>query len=359
MSFSDKSDKRAVERLLDGASEPEILAAHSVTNVGPQPASGVEHTLRRTDVDVESAKRAERQVAMFFGLAALSFIGFVVAFFAIPKDKTVYLPVIGDTSASNAALGLAMGLGALLIGMGAIHWAKKLMSDVELVQERHEIKPDADTRASAMAQIAEGGLESGLGHRKVLRRSLIGAMALFPLPLILPLLDLGPRPTGQLKHTLWSKGMPIVVDVTYQKIRPEDIPVGGLVDAVPAVLPSVEEATHNLNDRAKAAIILVRMRPGEIRSQQGPNWDYEGILAYSKICTHVGCPTSLYEQRTHHLLCPCHQSTFDLADSGKVVFGPAARRMPQLAITVDAEGYLVARGDFAQPVGPSFWERTS
>jgi ubiquinol-cytochrome c reductase iron-sulfur subunit len=99
------------------------------------------------------------------------------------------------------------------------------------------------------------------------------------------------------------------------------------------------------------------MRPEDIKSQQGPDWDYQGIVAYSKICTHVGCPIALYEQRSHHLLCPCHQSTFDLADSGQPIFGPAARRLPQLAITVDEEGYLVARQGFQEPVGPSFWER--
>jgi ubiquinol-cytochrome c reductase iron-sulfur subunit len=104
---------------------------------------------------------------------------------------------------------------------------------------------------------------------------------------------------------------------------------------------------------------VVRMTPEEIQSQQAPdgeNWDYEGLLCFSKICTHVGCPISLYQQRTHLLLCPCHQSMFDLADSANVVFGPAYRRMPQLPITVDDEGYLVAVSDFAEPVGPSFWE---
>ena len=84
-----------------------------------------------------------------------------------------------------------------------------------------------------------------------------------------------------------------------------------------------------------------------------------GILAYSKICTHVGCPISLWERQTHHLLCPCHQSTFDLGNSGVVVFGPAARALPQLAIKVNADGYLVAQGDFTVPVGPSFFERDS
>jgi ubiquinol-cytochrome c reductase iron-sulfur subunit len=80
-------------------------------------------------------------------------------------------------------------------------------------------------------------------------------------------------------------------------------------------------------------------------------------LCYSKICTHVGCPISLYEQQTRHVLCPCHQSTFDLADNGKVLFGPAARSLPQLPLGVDNEGYLIAMSGFHEPVGASFWER--
>ena len=193
----------------------------------------------------------------------------------------------------------------------------------------------------------------------------------------------GKSPADLLSTTIWAQGTRIISDGTYQgeyggedsggevagdvvasedsvvsrPIRPEDLPVGGLIAAIPATLPEVEHEEGNLNARGKAAIILVRMEPDEIRSQQGEGWDVEGILAYSKICTHVGCPIALYEQRTHHLLCPCHQSTFDLADSGNVVFGPAARRMPQLPIGVDEEGYLVALSDFQEPVGPSFWER--
>ena len=87
------------------------------------------------------------------------------------------------------------------------------------------------------------------------------------------------------------------------------------------------------------------------------SWSYHGIVAYSKICTHVGCPVALVEQHTHHLLCPCHQSTFDVSDGAKVIFGPAKRPLPQLPITVDDEGYLVAQSDFHEPVGPSFPER--
>jgi ubiquinol-cytochrome c reductase iron-sulfur subunit len=118
------------------------------------------------------------------------------------------------------------------------------------------------------------------------------------------------------------------------------------------------EGTELLQEKAKAAIIIVKMNPNEITPWKGrENWNVEGVLAFSKICTHVGCPISLYEQQTHHLLCPCHQSTFDLADNGKVIFGPAARHLPQLPIREDENGYLVARSDFTEPVGPSFWER--
>jgi ubiquinol-cytochrome c reductase iron-sulfur subunit len=110
-----------------------------------------------------------------------------------------------------------------------------------------------------------------------------------------------------------------------------------------------------IEEKAKAAVLLVRVDPSELKS--GQEWSYQGIVAFSKICTHVGCPVALYEQHTHHLLCPCHQSTFDLTDSCKVVFGPASRPLPQLPIKVDEEGFLYAAEDFQEPVGPSFWDR--
>ena len=124
------------------------------------------------------------------------------------------------------------------------------------------------------------------------------------------------------------------------------------------VIPEgLEEAEHPLDEKAKAVVLVVRLDPRDVRSEQIPGASYQGIYAFSKICTHVGCPVALYEQQTHHLLCPCHQSTFDVADGAKVVFGPAKRPLPQLPIEVDAEGYLVAQSDFHEPVGPSFWER--
>jgi ubiquinol-cytochrome c reductase iron-sulfur subunit len=108
---------------------------------------------------------------------------------------------------------------------------------------------------------------------------------------------------------------------------------------------------------AKAATIIIKFRPGELQPPTVMNWTVDGIVAYSKICTHVGCPVALYEQTTHHILCPCHQSTFDAPRGAQVIFGPAARPLPQLPITTNAAGFLVAQSDYTEPVGPSFWER--
>ena len=330
--------------------------------LGYSPLADVEHRPRVTDTDPKAARRAERQVASMFLLSMLLVVLFVVAYVTVDPKATIYVPVFGDIGASNFLLGLTMGLGVFLIGAGAIQWAKKLMPDVEVVQERHELASPPSATAEAEANYQRGKEESGFAKFTMIRRTLIGALVLFPIPLVVMLRDLwvtppnSPSPADILSETIWRKGTRIVVDPTQQPVRPEDLPVGGLVSAMPADLEEVEKAEHNLNARGKAAIILVRMEPDEIRSQQGDGWDYQGILAYSKICTHMGCPIALYEQRTHHLLCPCHQSTFDLADSGHVVFGPAARNMPQLPITVDEEGFLVAQSDFTVPVGPSFWE---
>ena len=359
--------------------------------LGYSPVADIPHKPRATDTDPKAARRAERQVASMFLLSMLFVVLFVVAYVGIDKNTVVYIPVMGEVGASNVALGFTMGMAILLIGTAAIQWAKKLMPDVEVVQQRHDMVSPKRATLEAEANYERGKEESGFARFRLIRRTLIGALVLFPIPLVVMLRDLwtptefteGKSPADLLSTTLWTGGMRIIADGTYQgahsetdsggettgepvspedsiahrPIRPEDLPVGGLIAAIPLDLPEVEHAEGSLNARGKAAIILVRMEPDEIRSQQGDGWDVQGILAYSKICTHVGCPIALYEQRTHHLLCPCHQSTFDLADSGNVVFGPAARRMPQLPIGVDEEGYLVALSDFQEPVGPSFWER--
>jgi ubiquinol-cytochrome c reductase iron-sulfur subunit len=315
------------------------------------------HEPRMSDVDPRAARRAERQVAGLFIAAMVTAIVFIVAFAAVPVDKYVWIPLIGDTQLSNLLLGLCLGLGFCFIGAGAIHWAKKLMPEQEIVGERHGTAAPEDAREETYAEFARGVNESGVRRRPLILATLVGGLAMVSVAPLVMIADLGPKPGNKLRYTMWTKGTRIVVAETGTPLKPSDLMVGTLVSAVPEGIDKIMEEEGTLNELAKAPVILVRMDPSDIKAQQGANWDYQGILCFSKICTHVGCPISLYEQQTHHLLCPCHQSTFDLADGGNVIFGPAARELPQLAITVDTDGYLVAQGDFAQPVGPSFWER--
>jgi quinol---cytochrome c reductase iron-sulfur subunit len=112
----------------------------------------------------------------------------------------------------------------------------------------------------------------------------------------------------------------------------------------------------NQDELAKATTIIIKFAPGQLQPPTVMNWTVDNIVAYSKICTHVGCPVALYDQTVHHILCPCHQSTFDATRGAEVIFGPAARPLPQLPLGVDTQGYLIATSDYHQIVGPAFWE---
>ena len=322
------------------------------------------HEPRPTDVDEHAAKRAERQIALMFGLSSVMAILFVVAYFVFKVGD--HPTVIGGYGASNVALGVTLGLALLLIGVGAIQWARKLMSDVEIMEMRHPAASSDADREEAVSKLNAGISDSGIGRRPLIRNSLLGALATAGLPLVVVLRDLGPLPGSKLAHTVWGSGVRLVNDVAGTPIKPEEIEIGQLINGEPAVFfedksdgePKYEGTALLQQAKTKAAIIIVRMKPDDITPAKGrENWGVDGILCFSKICTHVGCPISLWEQQTHHLLCPCHQSTFDLGDNGKVIFGPANRSLPQLPIKVDSEGYLVAQSDFTEPVGPSYWER--
>ncbi|MBD0672007.1 ubiquinol-cytochrome C reductase [Streptomyces sp. CBMA156] len=318
------------------------------------------HEPRRTDIDERAAKRAERQVSLMFVISMLATVAFIASFVAIDADRIVYIFPLGHVSALNFALGLTLGVALFMIGAGAVHWARTLMSDVELPAERHPIEASEEVRADVIEQFKTGAAESGFGRRKMIRNTLIGSMALVPLSGVVLLRDLGPLPEKKLMETGWkeateSKPLPLINMNTMQPMKPEDIIVGSLTFAMPEGLSTHSE---DFQQRiAKDALMLVRIAPDDIKDEKSKDLGFEGILAYSKICTHVGCPISLYEQQTHHALCPCHQSTFDLADGARVIFGPAGHPLPQLKIITDEKGNLVATGDFAEPVGPSYWER--
>ncbi|SDT29643.1 ubiquinol-cytochrome c reductase iron-sulfur subunit [Jiangella sp. DSM 45060] len=340
---------------------------HAVVPADPIADPGLHHEdTRLTDVDDKAERRAERQVAGMFTLAALLTVAFIVFYVVVgihPDDPENGVN-IGDVQVSNLTLGLTLGLALFLVGAGAVQWARSLMTSPEVVHERHELRSDDETRAAALNDFEVGTEETGFGRRKLIRNSLLGALALLPLPAVIMLRDLGPNtggtPAQRKEHTIWAEGVRVLTDVTFMPIRAADLEIGQLVNAMPATFEDLpEHGPERINERAKSPVMLVRMLPEDIHIAPGrENWGVDGILAYSKICTHVGCPISLYEQTTHHMLCPCHQSTFDLSDNGKVIFGPATRSLPQLPIAVDSEGYLIAQSDFTEPVGPSYWERT-
>jgi ubiquinol-cytochrome c reductase iron-sulfur subunit len=325
------------------------------------------HQWRPTDVDPALARRAERQIATWWALSMVCSVLVVVSYvsFAVGDEATYLL----GQDLSHLTIGLSLTGMLLFFGIGTIQWARKLMGDHEIVEMRHSAASPPEDRAAVGQALELGIAEAGISRRPLLRNMLLGSLGLMGLPAIVLLRDLGPLPGDVLQHTIWRRGMRVVRDVIGTPIKPADLIVGDLVNAQPEPLVHVEvprggieylEGIELQKEKAKSSVLLLRMEPQDNNPGEGrEDWAVDGILAYSKICTHVGCPISLNERTTHHLLCPCHQSTFDLADSGKVVFGPAGRALPQLPLMVDEEGYLVAQDDFNEPVGPSFWERNS
>ena len=231
------------------------------------------------------------------------------------------------------------------------------MPDEEVIAQRHEFRSDDEDREEFIKTVKAGASAAGLGRRPLIKRTLGAALGLSALTPLLLLRDLGPLPKDNLTKTSWKKGTRLVTDPGDRPIKAEDLEVGAVAQTLPELAPGEERTLNNIG---KDAVLLIRLRPEEFNlDAERLSWTYQGIIAFSKICSHMGCAVALYEQQTKHLLCPCHQSTFDVTRAAKVIFGPAARPLPQLAITVDAEGYLVAQQPFTEPVGPSFWERSS
>ncbi|GII60013.1 cytochrome bc1 complex Rieske iron-sulfur subunit [Sphaerisporangium krabiense] len=296
--------------------------------------------------DPAAARKGERRAALLFVVTFLAAVGFVASYVIFQVGT------VEKTQTSNLALGGFLALALLSLAAGLVVWARQIMPKYTLVQQRHLMASGPDVRADVARTFLEGAEESGFVRHKLLRRTLLLAAApLGLLPLVM-LKDLGPLPGTSLRHTVWKKGLRLIVEGTGQPIRAADFnSPGGILSVVP------QGHEDDLNALAKATLILIKFRPEDLKPGVNLNWTHDSIVAYSKICTHVGCPAALYEQTTHHILCPCHQSTFDAADGAKVIFGPAARPLPQLPIGVDNEGYLIAQSDFNVPVGPSFWER--
>jgi ubiquinol-cytochrome c reductase iron-sulfur subunit len=291
------------------------------------------------EAPLTGTKGDELLVSFFFLLSAGGAVWFFVTYWIHVKTDNFVNAMYG--------LSLATCLGGL--GIGAILWAKRLMPHEEAVQERHPFGSPAPDVAEATESFRAGVEGSGIAHRPILRRSLLFASGLLVLPLIAPLRSLGEKPKGELKHTRWTPNARMVLfNGTLVKLG--DLEPNGVVTVYPENHTDVDSA-------ADSSVLLINIGQDNITDKTREK-AYQGYVAYSQVCTHAGCPARLYSQQSHVLLCPCHQSQFDVVKGCKPIAGPATRSLPQLAITVNKDGYFEAVRDFDEPVGPGFWERS-
>lgn len=276
-------------------------------------------------------KRPELPVAMALAVSILGGLGLAV----------VYI-LGGQPQVEGALLGLALGG----LGAGLILWGRRLLPHDDMVEAREPLgSPEADREA--VGEAAEAGAED-LGRRRFLTRLLLGALGALGLAALFPIRSLGPSPGRSLFVTGWRRGTRLV-DEDGTAVRSDRLVVGSVITVYP------EGAVGS----ADSQTVLVRVDPADLRLPEARMaWAPEGYVGYSKVCTHAGCPVGLYRADTHSLLCPCHQSTFDVLDGASPTFGPAARSLPQLPLEIDSEGFLRALGDFPEPVGPGFWDRS-
>jgi ubiquinol-cytochrome c reductase iron-sulfur subunit len=250
---------------------------------------------------------------------------------------TVTYALGGNPRVEGACLFVAFGG----LGIGLILVAHRLLSTRPHVEERHALTADI-----AEEEDLERDIErvTPITRRRLLTGALITSGASLFAAALFPIRSLGPNPGTALLRTPWARGVRAIGE-DGRLIRAAEVPLNGLVTMFP----------EGHIDSAQGQAVLVRVPARLVHgATAGPG---AGLLAFSKICTHAGCPVGLYQASSHQLLCPCHQSAFDVLRDAKPVLGPAARPLPRLPITVDVDGYVVATGDFPVPVGPAWWSR--
>ncbi len=323
-------------------------------------------------------KRASRAVALWFTISALSALAFLGCFLFWPFEYVapgqpgyvmyaMYTPLIGGF----------FGLAVLTLGIAVVSYVKKFFPDEVSVQQRHDGPSNEMARKTVVAQVIAAGEDTGIARRSLIKRSAGAAVGLLGLGLgvgaIAPFVK-NPWKGGD-KAALWTTGWApnYPGEVVYLRtdtgisdeirlVRPEDQGAGSMQTVFP-----FRESERGNPEALRAALLrsdnpvmLIRLRPGTpvVQREGQADYHYGDFYAYSKVCTHLGCPASLYEQQTQRILCPCHQSQFLATEYAKPVFGPATRPLPELPIAIHSDGYLVARGDFREAIGPAFWERS-
>ena len=322
-------------------------------------------------------KRTERAVARWFFIAALAGLGFLAAYLFWPFE---YAPPSSPGSGHllyqlyTPIIGVLLGLAVFAVGAGTISFAKNLLPHEMAVQERHMGGSSEVDRATVSAILVDSGVSSGIARRSLIKRAAgIGGLVLGAGLGVFALGGLVRNPwKGGDKAALWvtpwqsDNGEPVFLRYDSEQItlaRPEDLAAGSIATVFPYKRSWTEEEAHHALRASDSPVMLIRLHPEQaaqvIQRKGQVNFHYGDFYAYSKICTHLGCPASLYESQTARLLCPCHQSQFNMLEYAKPIFGPATRALPQLHIDVNDEGYFYAKGDFIEPIGPAFWERRS
>jgi ubiquinol-cytochrome c reductase iron-sulfur subunit len=286
----------------------------------------------RLEVSVtDPDRRSERIVAALFAVTAVTGVGLLGLYLAG-----------GQTQLEGVLLAIALGS----LGIGVAIWAQELMTTPIAIEERHSLESDPVIAGELKGALDE---EAGFTRRRMLVGMLLAAFGGLAAALAIPVLSLGPAPGRELFTTGWRSGKRLV-GLDGQPVRAGDLAVDGVVTVFP------EDAAGS----ADSQTLLIRVPPGSLRlSAERASWAPDGYVAYSKICTHAGCPVGLYRAAERQLICPCHQSTFDVLTGANPVFGPAARALPQLPIRLQPDGTFIATGDFPEPVGPAFWDITA
>jgi ubiquinol-cytochrome c reductase iron-sulfur subunit len=280
-------------------------------------------------------RRAEQITLGLVGLAGAAATLFIVAY---------------ALEWSTQVLGLALG-GALAAIAAALILAGKRVAPGEKVKEERPRLAHPSEQRELERDIDRGG--KGVSRRGVLLGGAAAAGTALGGALVIPVASLGPKPGAEIGSSPWRRGTR-VVDEDGAQLAPADVKVGTFVTAFPDGADKRELGSP---------VVLVRLPREELDlPPDRSDWDADGVLAFSKICTHAGCTINLYryplfpaQSPGPALVCPCHYSTFDPATGGNRIFGPAGRSLPQLPMALDDAGRLIAGGDFSDPIGPSWW----
>jgi ubiquinol-cytochrome c reductase iron-sulfur subunit len=283
--------------------------------------------------DSERPRLAVSVAALAFGVAVLGAIAFVL----------VYVTVRGEHQ--TQLLGASLLLACAGLGVGLVVWAQGAMPPGPHVEDRRGFGGPTDPDDEDVDELEHDTEE--MARRSLLGRLLLGALSAVGLSTLVPFLSFGPREEVELSDNGWGRGVRLV--------RPDGTPVRTDTLEIGGAIPVLPQDTER---RADSQVMLVRLaQDGQVDVGRGRReWTAAGHVAYSRLCSHMGCSVGLYQSDTQTLVCPCHQSAFRVSDGAAPEFGPATRPLPQLPIGVDEEGFLVATGSFDRPVGTATWK---